>query len=141
VPSQHFEGLELALTRGGIAPYYVRRTMLELREHYADLESDALARGLSSDEAACAAHAMLGSEQTIASVIFAHPELRAWSFRWPRAAVCLRVALVVATFPEAPVMFCVDRGPDIVRWSIAVGLAALLVGSLLAYLNSLIVLG
>ena len=28
-----------------------------------------------------------------------HPELRAWSHRWPRAALCLRVAVVVATLP------------------------------------------
>jgi hypothetical protein len=141
MPRPHFEDLELTLMHGGVAPYYVQRTMLELHEHYEDLESAALARGMSSEEAAREAHAMLGSEQTIASVILAHPELKAWSCRWPRAAVCLRAALVVATFPEAPVMFCVGRGPEIARWSVAVGLATLLVGLLLSSLNSLIVLG
>jgi hypothetical protein len=138
--SPTFVNLRSALERGGVAPVYVRRTLLELGEHYEDLESDALAAGLSRDEAADVARAMLGNEQTIASVILAHPELRAWSHRWPRTALCLRVAVVVATLPEAPVTFCVDRSPAIARWGSAAGLAMLLVGSLLAYLNSLIVL-
>jgi hypothetical protein len=73
-------------------------------------------------------------------VILGHPELLAWSHRWPRAALCLQVALVIATFPEAPVLFCVDHGADIARWTVAVSVATLLVGSLLSYLNSLIVL-
>jgi len=141
MPSPQFEHLELELLHGGVAPVYVQRALLELREHYADLESDARAAGMSSDEAECTARAMLGSEQTIASVILAHPELRAWSRRWPRAALCLRLALVVATLPEAPVMFCIARGPEIARWTMAVGIATLIVGSLWAYLNFLIMIG
>jgi len=141
VPSPlFFDDLELALTRGGVAPVYVRRTLLELREHYEDLESDARAAGMSNHEAECAACAMLGNQTTIASVILAHPELRAWTHRWPRTASWLRIALVVATFPEAPAMFCVDHGHELARWTMAVGIAALLMTSLHAYLNSLIVL-
>jgi len=139
MPNPLFENLKLELLHGGVAPVYVERALLELREHHADLTSDALAAGMSSDDAERTARAMLGSEQTIASVILAHPELLAWSHRWPKAALCLQLALVVATFPEAPVMFCVDHGPDIARWTMAVGVATLLVGSLLAYLNALIV--
>ena len=141
MPSPVFANLRSALEGGGIAPFYVQRTLLELSEHYEDLETEALAAGLSREEAETLARAMLGNEQTIASVILAHPELRAWSHRWPRAALCLRVAVVVATLPEAPVTFCIDRSPIIARWGGAAGLASLLVGSLLAYLNSLIVLG
>jgi hypothetical protein len=141
MPSPTFANLQLALERAGVSPFYVQRTLLELGEHFEDLESDALAAGLSRNEAEALARAMLGNEQTIASVILAHPELRTWSHRWPRAALCLRVAVVVATLPEAPVTFCIDRSPVIARWGSAAGLAMLLVGSLLAYLNSLIVLG
>jgi hypothetical protein len=52
--------------------------------------------------------------------------------------MCLRWVIVVATLPEAPVTYCVDRGAAIARWSSAAGLAILIVGTLLAYLNSLI---
>lgn len=138
MPSPRFAELERALTCGGVAAFYVERTLLELREHYDDLERDALGAGMSRDEAERWALASLGNEQTIAAVILAHPELRDWSERWPRAASCLRVAIVVATLPEAPVVFIVERGRDLARWGAAVGAAALFIGSLLALLNSMI---
>jgi hypothetical protein len=141
MPRPRFAALEQALIRGGVAPFYVQRTLLELREHYEDLESDALAAGLPSEEAERLARAQLGNEQTIASVILAHPQLRAWNLRWPRAASCLKAAVIVMTLPEAPALFFVDRGAAIARWSAAFGAAAVLVGSLLACLNYLIVGG
>ena len=46
MPDEQFESLRLELLRSGVAPLYVERTILELGEHYADLESAALAAGL-----------------------------------------------------------------------------------------------
>jgi hypothetical protein len=140
MPDEGFEALKVELLRGGVAPVYVERTILELGEHYTDLRSDALAAGMSDEEAACNAWSMLGSEQSIAAAILGRPELLAWDRRWPRIAVCLRSAATLGALPGLPVVFCVDHRPDIARWGGAIGAAMLLVGSILAGLNWLIVL-
>ena len=49
MPDAQFEALRLELLTSGVAPLYVERTIVELGEHYADLESAALAAGLSAD--------------------------------------------------------------------------------------------
>ena len=46
MPDAAFESLRLELLRSGVAPLYVERTIVELGEHYVDLESAALAAGL-----------------------------------------------------------------------------------------------
>ena len=44
---EQFAALRRELLRGGVSPLYVERTILELGEHYEDLENDALAAGMS----------------------------------------------------------------------------------------------
>ena len=41
MPESRFEALKLELLQGGVAPVYIARTLLELEEHYTDLEQDA----------------------------------------------------------------------------------------------------
>jgi hypothetical protein len=129
------EALKLELLRGGVSPIYAERTVLELREHFEDLERDALAAGLSNDDAARTALAQLGSPESIAAAVLARPELRIWSQRWPIAARCLRSAATVIALPGLPVVYCIDRRAEIARWSIAACSALVLVGSLLAWLD------
>ena len=128
-----FESLRLELLRSGVTPVYVERTILELEEHYSDLESAALASGFDADEAARVALATLGNERVIATAILVHPELLTFSTRYPRVAQYL-------TLPGLPLMFCIEHRPELTRWMAAVGLAATLMGSVLATLNWLIVL-
>lgn len=135
-----FPELERKLLQGGIARVYVERAILELREHCADLERDALAAGLSSTAAAETARAALGSEQAISTAILSRPELLAWNRRWPRVAACVSSVVFVGVVAEAPFVFCVHRASDILRWSIAGALAVVLVGSLGAGLNWMITL-
>ena len=52
---EQLDTLRLELLRGGVAPHYVERTILELDEHCEDLERDALAAGFTADAAAGAA--------------------------------------------------------------------------------------
>lgn len=137
---RRFDGLKLELLRCGVAPLYVERTVLELEEHCEDLERDALAAGFSPEAAARAALARLGNQASIVAAVLARPELRVWSYRWPRAAWCLRSAATVIAIPGRPVIFCIDRGPEIARWATALGTATLLVATLLACLNWMIVL-
>ena len=128
-----FESLRLELLRSGVNPVYVERTLLELEEHYVDLESAALASGLGANEAARVALASLGNERAIAAAILVHPELLTFSTRYPRVAQYL-------TLPGLPLMFCIEHRPELTRWMAAVGLAATLMGGVLATLNWLIVL-
>lgn len=140
MPDREFQELEQRLLQGGIARNYVDRTILELRDHYADLERDALTAGLSSTAAAETARAALGSERAISAAILARPELLVWSSRWPRVAACVSSVVFVGAIAEAPVVFCVHRAPDILRWTIASALAVVLVGSLGVGLNWMITL-
>ena len=136
-----FESLKLELLRGGVAPAYVERTILELSEHCEDLENDALAGGLAKSEAARLALAQLGSEQSIAAAVLAQTELLVWTRRWPRTASCLRSAATIVALPGVPVVYCIDRSAEIARWGAALGSALILVSSLLACLNWMILLG
>jgi hypothetical protein len=138
MPDRGFHELERQLLQGGIARAYVERTILELTAHCADLERDALAAGLSRAAAARAARTALGSERAISAAILARPELLAWSRRWPRVAACVSSVVFVGAMAEVPVIFCVHRATDILRWAIAGGLAVILVGSLGTVLNWMI---
>ena len=138
MPSREFDALRLELLRGGVSPIYVERTIIELGEHYEDLERDALGAGMSREEAAQAARTMLGSEQTILQAVLARPELLSWSRRWPTLALCVRSAAAIGILPALPILDCVDRGQYIARWGGAIGVAVLLVGLLLASLNWMI---
>ena len=135
-----FESLRLELLRSGISEVYVDRTVLELAEHYADLESAALASGASAAEAQQLARASLGSEQCIAAAVLARPELRSFRTRHPRVAQCLHSAATIGTLPGMPLLFCIEHRPELARWGVAISAAAMLMGSVLAALNWLIVL-
>ena len=113
------ESLRLELTRGGVVPLYVDRTIAELGEHYADLESAALAAGLSAEEAARAASDALGSPRASAAAIMARPELLTFSTRWPRVAHCLHSASAIGTLPGVPLIFCIEHRPELARWGSA----------------------
>jgi hypothetical protein len=134
------ESLRLELLKGGVTPFYVERTIVELAEHYADLESAALAAGLATDEAERSASAALGNGHAILAAILARPELLTFSTRWPRVAHCLHSAAAIGTLPGLPLLFCIEHRPQLARWGAAVGVAATLMGSVLAALNWLIVL-
>ena len=134
-----FAALRLELLRGGVSPLYVERTILELSEHYEDLESDALSAGMCEEDAARTALEMLGGADIIAAAVMARPELLSWSHRWPTVALCVRSAATIGAMPAIPVLYCV-RSEEFARWSGAVASALVLVGLLLAWLDWMIVL-
>ena len=136
---KRFESLRLELLQSGVSPVYVERTILELTEHYSDLELAALESGLGTEEADRAARATLGDDRAIAAAILAHPELLTFSMRYPRVAHCLQSAAAIGALPGLPLMFCIEHRPELARWAAAVGVAATLMGSVLATLNWLIV--
>jgi hypothetical protein len=133
------EALRLELLRGGVNPLYVDRTIVELGEHYADLESAALAAGQTPAEAARSAAAALGNQGELVAAILARSELLTFRTRWPRVAHCLQSAAAIGTLPGLPLLYCIEHRPELARWSAAIGAATALMGSVLAALNWLIV--
>jgi hypothetical protein len=133
------ESLRLELLRGGVNPLYVDRTIVELGEHFADLESAALAAGQTPADAARSAAAALGHQSELAAAILARHELLSFSTRWPRLAHCLQSAAAIGTLPGLPLLYCLEHRPELARWSAAIGAATALMGSVLAGLNWLIV--
>jgi hypothetical protein len=133
-----FEALRLELRRGGIAKVYIERTLRELGDHYEDLERAALDAGRSDEEAAQVARAQLGAPTVIAAAVLARPELRCWSRRWPAIAFCVRSAAAIGVLPALPVIYIAGRSDEIARWGGAIGAALVLVGSLYAVLDWMI---
>jgi hypothetical protein len=140
MPDAPFESLRLELLRSGVAPLYVERTIVELGEHYDDLESAGLAAGLGAEEAARTARATLGNERLIAAAVLARTELLTFRTRWPRLALYLQSAATISTLPGLPLLYCIEHRPELARWSVALGIATTLMGSMLTVLNWLIVL-
>jgi len=136
---EQFESLRLELLGSGVNPAYVERTILELGEHYADLESAALETGLGADEAARVALASLGNQRAIAAAVLSRPELLTFRTRHPRVAQYLHSAATIGTLPGLPLMFCIEHRPELTRWGAAISVAAALMGGVLAGLNWLIV--
>jgi hypothetical protein len=135
-----FESLRLELLRSGVTAVYVERTILELGEHYDDLESAAVAAGLTAEEAARHARAVLGDERTIAAAVLGHNELLTFGTRWPRVAHYLQSAATIGTLPGLPLLYCIEHRPELARWSVAFGAATTIMGGMLTALNWLIVL-
>jgi hypothetical protein len=131
MPSPEFKRLRLRLLESGVAPRFVERTILELQEHYSDIELDALNEGLSASAAAARARCALGSETALVAAVCAQPELLCWVHRWPQCARWLRSLAFYALLPAVPVVYCAQRGSSIARWSASVSLATILTSALL----------
>lgn len=141
MPQPEFIGLTRALLAAGVAPRYVRRTIDELSDHRADIEADALATGLSREDAAALARAALGTDADIVAAVSARSELLQWARRWPRSARCVESACYFVSLPAAPIAYCVGHGPAIARWGVSTSLAALLTGVLLFSLQWFVTFG
>lgn len=106
------------LLRGGIAPRRVRRIVGELRDHFLDLKSDAVAEGMGEAEAENRAASRLGTEQEVTDAMLARPELQSWAARWPWAIymllppVLLTGILVLLVFVLVSALSGVGHVPD-----------------------------
>lgn len=78
-----FFDLSRNLLKGGIAPKYVKRTIIELQDHYTDLREAALNEGLSELEAESQARSSLGKEEDLLAEVLSKGELLSWTSRRP----------------------------------------------------------
>lgn len=79
------EVLRRRLLQEGVKPPCVRRTLQELDDHYQDLYSQAVADGMSVEQAAEFATVQVGDPWVIAEEILSRPELKSWDRRFPKA--------------------------------------------------------
>ena len=90
-----YRRLSNRLLKGGISPRRVRRIVIELRDHFLDLKSGAIAGGMREAEAETWAASRLGTEQEVTDAMLAKPELQSWVTRWPWAIYMLMPTLLL----------------------------------------------
>ena len=90
-----FEALRERLLREGVAPRHVRRYLVELREHLADLTARERVSGHDARDAAIRARAALGDDQTLSRAMLERPGSRSLSARAPWAVFGVLPVLVV----------------------------------------------
>lgn len=119
-----FAGFEELLMRAGISPRHVRRSVAELREHFADIEDAMRRQGASRADAGRMANAELGDLDIIAAGIASHPELKCWSRRWPRMARVVYPLACICLVPAIPVLTGARHASLIARWGTCLVLSA-----------------
>ena len=135
-----FQQFESELLRLGIATRHVRRTVVELREHLDDLVDAALASGDEPLMAQQKAAAQMGDLQQVALAMRACPELRCWSYRFPRIAVVVYPLTCLVLLPAMPVLAGVAHASALARWSACVLFGGLVTAAIFLALQLSIVL-
>jgi hypothetical protein len=91
-----FDKLRERLLRAGIAPRHARRYVTELRDHFDDLVQEETENGLTRDAAEAAAHARIGTDDELSTVVLARPASRSITARFPWAVFGIGPVLVLA---------------------------------------------
>lgn len=121
----NWRDLRVSMLKNGIAPKYVRRTILELKSHFAELKTRATEEGLSAVAAGQRARREIGDEATILEEVLSKPELRSMPSKYPRLFFSLVPTLsLLATFGLTLLLFLVayeswnaiDAGRELAVW-------------------------
>ncbi len=132
---ESFGALGRRLLKAGIAPRYVSRTIRELKDHEADLISEAVSAGCAFDQAQSEAKQRLGDETLIVASIAARRELHVrfkrvnwWLYR-------LRSALI----PHEEDLFdSSPYGTGLARWGISACFSGMITFTLLFTLQAVV---
>jgi hypothetical protein len=116
VPRPDFRKLRYRLLRSGVAPRHVKRTELELGEHFDDLVDNGMAAGMNRRDAEREAMLTLGDFDLIAAEIGSRPELRSWAVNYPRLALVFYPMACVAVLPAVPIIAGVANASRVGRW-------------------------
>ena len=121
----NWQELRVNMLKNRVAPKYARRTILELKSHFAELKSRAIDEGLSDTAAQQRARSEIGDEATILKEVLSKPELRSIPSRFPRVffAIVPTLSLLV-TFALTLFLFLVayeswnaiDAGKELAVW-------------------------
>ncbi|MGI9271416.1 MAG: permease prefix domain 1-containing protein [Woeseiaceae bacterium] len=131
----NFRQFQSQLLRVGISPRYVRRTVSELREHLDDLVDAELDAGRDLEDARRAAAQQIGDLREVAVAMRACPELRSWSYRFPRIAVVVYPLTCLALLPAVPVLAGIAHAPQLARWGACMVLGGTVTASMFLLLQ------
>ena len=125
-----FKRLNLRLLKGGVAPKYAQRTILELSSHLEDLVNQEKSNGASDTEANATALGLLGDEDSLVKEALAKKEIQSWSRRYTKSfylvvpllayfilMLCL-FAIGLAVVPEFSLPGEPGRWQGLLVWSI-----------------------
>ncbi len=135
MPKPDLIKLRSHLLQSGIAPRHVKRTELELGEHYEDLVDSAMESGLDRCDAERHALLALGDLDHIAAEICARPELRSWAFSFPRLALVFYPIACVAVLPAVPILAGVANASNVGRWIACALMSGLVTAAMLLVLQ------
>lgn len=110
--------MKVELIRGGVAPKFVERTLIELDAHYRDLKSQAIADGFSETVAREKANNAIGDEKTLIKEILNKQELKSWLWRYPKSIFLLvpLLILILSIFVFGVLAFLIDKfSPEIIQ--------------------------
>lgn len=141
MPEPDFEELHRHLLSSGISPRFVRRTIVELRDHYDDLKLDIAEQGASPHETANMATEQLGKLDVIADHVKGRLELHRWSYRYPSIGRIALPIMCVAALPIAPFMVGANHAQVFIRWGAILALSALVTAGLFLAMQLSISLG
>lgn len=136
-----FRQFRAELLRLGISPRHVRRTVCELREHLEDLVAAELESGNSLADARSVAAEEMGDLQKVAAAMQACPELRSWSYRFPRLAMVVYPLTCLALLPVVPVLAGVAHAQQLARWGACLLTGGVVTASIFLLLQLSISLG
>jgi len=135
MPEDDLKRFENYLLSAGIKPRYVRRALLELSDHMADIEADAIASGMTTGEARREAHCRIGRLQAIADEIVGCQDLKTWPYRYPRLARVWFPVAYVTLLPAVPLLATIERAPVIARWLASAMLGAVITAAMFLMLQ------
>jgi len=135
MPEPNFEQLQSDLLQAGIAARHVRRTVSELREHLDDLIDADISAGNPPNVARQNAVRRMGDLQEVALAMRACPELRSWSYRYPRIAVLVYPLTCLMLLPAIPVIAGVAHAPQVARWGACVLLGGIVTAAIFLFLQ------
>ncbi|MFT5500035.1 MAG: hypothetical protein ACI88G_000161 [Woeseiaceae bacterium] len=117
----------MQLLNSGIAPRQVRRIITELHDHIDDIQLERTGQTLSVEEI----KQRLGDPAVLTEHILAQPELRTWTYRYPRIAQFTMPVAYVLLLPTAPFFAGIANAALVARWGASLLLGAAVTAAML----------
>lgn len=141
MPEAELQDFENHLLRSGVRSCHARRATLEISEHLDDLFAESIAGGMPAAMAAAYAREAIGDLRQIADDLVSRPELRVWTFRYPRVARVFLPLAYLALLPTRPLFAGVAKAPEIARWGACMMLGAAVTAAMFLAMQISIVTG
>lgn len=130
-----FDRMWNEMLRNGVAAGVAARTIAELRDHFEDIEAEAMAAGDRPDAASDFAMRRLGRPDILVAAVASRQELRSWMYRYPRLARVILPLTCAILLPAAPVFAGVAHQSAVLRWVAALLLSGLVTALLMLVLQ------